>query len=49
LTDKAIEQARGFSPAELERLHERVLSLDHKSKTGAIDVLAGLDLLVMET
>jgi hypothetical protein len=49
LTDKAIEQARGFSPDELERLHERVLSLDHKSKTGAIDVLAGLDLLVMET
>jgi DNA polymerase-3 subunit delta len=49
LTDKAIEQARGFSPADLERLHERVLSLDHKSKTGGIDVHAGLDLLVMET
>ena len=49
LTDKAIEQARGFSLADLERLHERVLSLDHKSKTGAIDVLAGLDLLVMDT
>ncbi|MFM2308181.1 MAG: hypothetical protein RLY87_301 [Chloroflexota bacterium] len=49
LTDKAIEQARGFTPAELDRLHERVLSLDHKSKTGGIDVNAGLDLLVMET
>jgi DNA polymerase-3 subunit delta len=48
LTDKAIQQARGFGPNELERLHERLLALDHKSKTGAIDVLAGLDLLVME-
>jgi DNA polymerase-3 subunit delta len=49
LTDKAIEQSRGFAPADLERLHERVLSLDHKSKTGGIDVNAGLDLLVMDT
>ena len=49
LTDKAIEQARGFSKIDLERLHERVLSLDHKSKTGGIDVNAGLDLFVMET
>lgn len=49
LTDKAIEQARGFSKHELEQLHDRVLSLDHKSKTGGIDVNAGLDLLVMET
>lgn len=48
LTDKAIQQARGFGPNELERLHERLLALDHKSKTGAVDVLAGLDLLVME-
>lgn len=48
LTDKAIQQARGFGPNELERLHERLLALDHKSKTGAIDVLTGLDLLVME-
>jgi len=49
LTDKAIEQSRGFAPADLERLHERVLSLDHKSKTGGIDVNTGLDLLVMDT
>jgi DNA polymerase-3 subunit delta len=48
LTDKAIQQARGFRADELERLHERLLSLDHKSKTGGVDVLAGLDLLVME-
>lgn len=48
LTDKAIEQARGFSGDELERLHDRLLILDHQSKTGGIDVAAGLDLLVME-
>jgi DNA polymerase-3 subunit delta len=48
LTDKAIQQARGFRADELERLHERLLTLDHKSKTGGVDVLAGLDLLVME-
>ena len=48
LTDKAIEQARGFRTNELERLHQQLLKLDHQSKTGAIDVAAGLDLLVME-
>jgi DNA polymerase-3 subunit delta len=48
ITDKAIEQARGFKNGELERLHEQILRLDHQSKTGAIDVNAGLDLLVME-
>ncbi len=48
LTDKAIEQARGFTSTELERLHAHLLKLDHQSKTGAVDVAAGLDLLVME-
>ena len=48
LTDKAIEQARGFREGELERLHTQIIRLDHQSKTGAIDVQAGLDLLVME-
>lgn len=48
ITDKAIEQARGFRGNELERLHQQLLKLDHQSKTGAIDVSAGLDLLVME-
>jgi DNA polymerase-3 subunit delta len=48
LTDKAIEQARGFREGELERLHMHITRLDHQSKTGAIDVQAGLDLLVME-
>ncbi len=48
LTDKAIEQARGFKNDELARLHDRLVKLDHQSKTGGIDVAAGLDLLVME-
>lgn len=48
LTDKAIEQARGFREGELDRLHNQIIRLDHQSKTGAIDVHAGLDLLVME-
>jgi DNA polymerase-3 subunit delta len=45
---KALEQARGFSDDELRRLHDRVLELDHKSKTGKIDAETGLELLVAE-
>ncbi|HNP70666.1 MAG TPA: DNA polymerase III subunit delta [Kouleothrix sp.] len=45
---KAIDQARGFAPAELADLHDRVLDLDHASKTGRIDAETGLELLVVE-
>jgi DNA polymerase-3 subunit delta len=45
---KAIEQARAFSDAELTRLHDRVLQLDHASKTGRIEAETGLELLVVE-
>jgi DNA polymerase III subunit delta len=45
---KALEQVRGFSDAELLRLHDRVLALDHASKTGRIEPETGLELLVAE-
>jgi DNA polymerase-3 subunit delta len=40
---------RGFGPGELEHLHDRVLALDHASKTGRAEIEAGLELLVAET
>ncbi len=43
---KAIEQARGFSLADLQRLHQRLLELDHASKTGRAEIEAGLELIV---
>jgi DNA polymerase-3 subunit delta len=45
---KALEQVRGFSDAELAQLHDRVLALDHASKTGRIEAETGLELLVAE-
>ncbi|GAB4112345.1 MAG: DNA polymerase III subunit delta [Roseiflexaceae bacterium] len=45
---KALDQVRGFSDAELLKLHDRVLELDHASKTGRIEAETGLDLLVAE-
>jgi DNA polymerase-3 subunit delta len=45
---KALEQVRGFTDAELARLHDRVLELDHASKTGHIEAEAGLEMLVIE-
>ncbi|MEN9937625.1 MAG: hypothetical protein RLZZ387_4204 [Chloroflexota bacterium] len=45
---KALDQARGFSDVELLRLHDRVLELDHATKTGRFDAEAGLELLVAE-
>lgn len=45
---KALDQVRGFSDAELAQLHDRVLALDHASKTGQIDAETGLEILVAE-
>jgi DNA polymerase-3 subunit delta len=45
---KALEQARGFSDAELLHLHDRILALDHASKTGRIEPETGIELLVAE-
>jgi DNA polymerase III subunit delta len=45
---KAIEQARTFSDAELAQLHDRMLELDHATKTGRMDAETGLELLVAE-
>lgn len=45
---KAIEQARGFSHADLRRLHQRLLELDHASKTGRAEIEAGLELIVAD-
>jgi DNA polymerase-3 subunit delta len=45
---KALDQARAFSDAELARLHDRMLELDHATKTGRMDAEAGLEVLVVE-
>jgi DNA polymerase-3 subunit delta len=45
---KALEQVRGFSDVELSQLHDRVLALDHASKTGRVEAETGLELLVAE-
>jgi DNA polymerase-3 subunit delta len=45
---KALDQVRGFSEAELAQLHDRMLELDHASKTGRIEAETGLELLVAE-
>jgi DNA polymerase-3 subunit delta len=45
---KALEQARAFSDAELSRLHDRVLEIDHASKTGRMEAETGLEVLVVE-
>jgi len=45
---KALEQAHAFSDAELAQLHDRVLELDHASKTGRIEAETGLEVLVVE-
>jgi DNA polymerase-3 subunit delta len=45
---KALDQARGFSDAELARLHDHVLVLDHATKTGRVEAETGLEVLVAE-
>ena len=46
---KAYEQAQRFTSESLLALHDRLVELDHRSKTGRIDPEAALDLLVAET
>ncbi len=45
---KAVEQTRGFTPAELVRLHDQLVQLDHATKTGRAQAEVGLELLVLE-
>jgi len=45
---KALEQTRAFSDAELALLHDRMLQLDHATKTGRMEAEAGLEVLVVE-
>jgi DNA polymerase-3 subunit delta len=45
---KALDQARAFSDAELARLHDHVLELDHATKTGRVEAETGLEVLVVE-
>jgi DNA polymerase-3 subunit delta len=45
---KALDQARGFSDAELAHLHDQVLAIDQASKTGRLDADTGLEMLVVE-
>lgn len=46
---KAVEQSARFSASSLLKLHDRMLELDHWSKTGRIDGETALELLVAET
>ncbi|MDP9310151.1 MAG: DNA polymerase III subunit delta [Chloroflexota bacterium] len=46
---KAVDQAGRFSATALVQLHDRLLELDHWSKTGRIDDETALELLVAET
>lgn len=45
---KAMDQARGFGPGELEQLHDRLLELDLATKTGRIQADTALELFVAE-
>jgi DNA polymerase-3 subunit delta len=45
---KALDQARGFTDQELIQLHDRILALDHATKTGRMEAETGLELLVAE-
>jgi DNA polymerase III subunit delta len=45
---KAVEQARGFAPGELPRIHARLLELDLATKTGRIQPETALELFVAE-
>jgi DNA polymerase-3 subunit delta len=45
---KAVDQARGFGPGELPRLHDRLLELDVGTKTGRIQAETALELFVAE-
>jgi DNA polymerase-3 subunit delta len=46
---KAMDQAARFQTDALLRLHDRLVELDHWSKTGRIEAEAALELLVAET
>lgn len=46
---KALEQATRFSSDALLHLHDRLVELDHWSKTGRIEPEAALELFVVET
>lgn len=46
---KAVEQAGRFQPQTLVQLHDRLVELDHWSKTGRIEAATALELLVAET
>ncbi|NTU79965.1 MAG: DNA polymerase III subunit delta [Chloroflexales bacterium] len=45
---KAVDQARGFAPGELRRVHDRLLELDVATKTGRIQAETALELFVAE-
>ncbi len=45
---KALDQGRGFAPAELRRFHDQLLAIDHASKTGQVQAEVALELLVLE-
>lgn len=46
---KAMEQAARFTGSALVQLHDRLVDLDHWSKTGRIEAETALELLVAET
>jgi DNA polymerase III subunit delta len=45
---KALEQVRAFTADELLALHDRLLELDHATKTGRMEAETALEVLVLE-
>jgi DNA polymerase-3 subunit delta len=45
---KALDQVRNFTRPELQRIHDRLLEIDHAIKTGRVQAEVALELLVME-
>ena len=46
VAEKLVQQARGFSLAQLEQIYRRLLQIDVETKTGQADLLTALHLLV---
>ncbi len=46
VAEKLVQQARGFSLAQLEQIYRRLLQIDVETKTGQTDLLTALHLLV---
>lgn len=48
VVQKASNQARNFSAAQLREIYRRLLDIDHAVKTGQIDIVLALDLFIAQ-